>query len=157
MTKSTDIKNFIAKSKRNQTDKFPHSDVVISYFKTNKKLLIKILTDVYMNNPDWWNWKQNHSAEKEAKQVCQDIFDNKLDKGTQTTIACIYYGLQISHEKLDLQKGLIKIHDYWAYITYHYEDGVKEKRKNQFIPFSKLTNKEKFKDLDWIYAVYRSL
>ena len=155
MKTNTDTKNFIAKSKRNKTDRFAKADYVINKFKSNKKLLVKILTNVYENNPDWWNWKSNHSAEKEAKEVLNDILNNKLDKGTQTTIACLYFGLQVVNEKIDLYKALDKIHNYWAYITYHYENGVKEKRKHQFIPSDKLSNTEKLKDLDWIYAVYR--
>ena len=155
MKDEKNLKNYTAKVKRNKTDIFSEYKYVINKYRNNKKTLVNILTKIFENNPDWWNWKKKYTAKKEANEVAKNILNNNHDKGTQTTISSLYYSLLVIEGKIGLQKALEKIHDTWCYITYYYEDGIKEKRKDQFIPFDKLKTFEKIKNIEWIYFMMK--
>lgn len=151
-----EVKNYIAKVKRNKTAQFKKSSYVVNYYKNNKQKLVRLLEQVFESNPDWWNWKAKYTAKKEANEVTKNILNNAQDKGTQTTISSLYYSLLVIQGKLEVQKALEQIHDNWCYLTYFYEGGIKEKRKDQFVPFRKLSTLEKLKDLEWIYAMMKN-
>ena len=48
-----EVKNYIAKVKRNKTAQFKKSSYVVNYYKNNKQKLVRLLEQVFESNPDW--------------------------------------------------------------------------------------------------------
>ena len=48
-----EVKNYIAKVKRNKTAQFKKSSYVVDYYKNNKQKLVRLLEQVFESNPDW--------------------------------------------------------------------------------------------------------
>ena len=79
--------------------------------------------------------------------------NNNKDKGTQTTIASLYWAINAAKSgKID--SALDSIHKDWMNITLHYENEERlKKREEQFVIYDDLSDEEKDKDKVWINAV----
>ena len=125
-------------------------------------ILELILTYINKINPDWWNYKENWNLQKEIDQNYNDIMMNKLDKGTQTTIASIGIAIHGIRTNMSNHDILENIHNEWCNITAHYENipdenwNTGKNRKDQFNHFDLLSDEDKRKVQIWIDAVKNS-
>ena len=118
-----------------------------------------VLNFVYKSYPEWWNFKQNQTLEKEVNtnfnkietflKEEQDITKSlTVDKNIKTTLASIYIAYFGQH--LDSIGYLI--HDAWCSIVIESNSKNLKKRKELLIPYDDLSEKNKDKDLIWVTA-----